>query len=106
MATVADVVPLIGLNRALVLQGLKVMARRNRKGLKALADIAGMKSFPNCFHLGFLLGPRINAAGRISNAKLAVELLTCENSATAEVLASQLNDLNTKRKIFERQVFD
>ena len=106
LATVADVVPLIGLNRALVLQGLKVMARRNRKGLKALADIAGMKSFPNCFHLGFLLGPRINAAGRISNAKLAVELLTCENSATAEVLASQLNDLNTKRKIFERQVFD
>ncbi len=75
LATVADVAPLIGVNRALVRQGLKVMARRDRPGLVALADVARMDTAPSPYHLGFLLGPRVNAGGRIGEADLGARLL-------------------------------
>ena len=75
LATVADVAPLIGVNRAFVRQGLRVMARRDRVGLAALADIARMDTAPASYHLGFLLGPRINAGGRIGQADLGARLL-------------------------------
>ena len=76
LATVADVAPLTGVNRAFVRQGLRVMARRERTGLAALADVARMDTAPTSYHLGFLLGPRINAGGRIGQADLGARLLS------------------------------
>ncbi|MEE2774459.1 MAG: single-stranded-DNA-specific exonuclease RecJ [Pseudomonadota bacterium] len=104
LATVADVVPLIDLNRAIVRQGLKVFAKRKRPGLTALGDLAGISEKPNCYHLGFLIGPRINAAGRLSDAKLAVRLLTTNDPDEASELASTLNNLNNERKKIEGEV--
>ena len=75
LATVADVAPLIGVNRAFVWQGLKVMARRERVGLTALADVARMDQSPTPYALGFVLGPRVNAGGRIGQADLGARLL-------------------------------
>jgi single-stranded-DNA-specific exonuclease len=76
LATVADVVPLIKLNRAFVTQGLKILTHRNRPGLVALIDEAKIKSQPTTYHLGYLIAPRINAAGRLADAKFAIQLLT------------------------------
>ncbi|WP_233128115.1 single-stranded-DNA-specific exonuclease RecJ, partial [Brevirhabdus pacifica] len=76
LATVADVAPLVGLNRALVRQGLKVAAQRRRPGMVALADVARMDGPPSSYHLGFLLGPRVNAGGRIGAADLGARLLS------------------------------
>jgi single-stranded-DNA-specific exonuclease len=106
LATVADVAPLIGVNRALVRQGLKVMARRDRVGLRALADIARMDSAPTCYSLGFLLGPRVNAGGRIGAADLGARLLCCEDEAEAKALAQRLDELNTERRDIEMRVRD
>ena len=79
-----------GLNRAYVTQGLKIMARRENLGLSALADIARLKRKPDPYALGFLLGPRINAAGRVGNAGLALELLTTRDRGRASQLAQEL----------------
>ncbi|MEH6774980.1 MAG: DHH family phosphoesterase, partial [Cereibacter changlensis] len=87
LATVADVAPLIGVNRALVRQGLKVMARRERPGLVALAEVARMDAAPNSYALGFLLGPRVNAGGRIGQADLGARLLATDNPIEAKALA-------------------
>jgi len=106
LATVADVAPLTGVNRALVRQGLKVMARRARPGLVALADVARMDRAPNAYHLGFLLGPRINAGGRIGKADLGARLLACENPAEAQAMAERLDHLNAERREIESQVRD
>ena len=106
LATVADVAPLIGVNRALVRQGLRVMARRERIGLRALADIARMDQAPNTHALGFLLGPRVNAGGRIGAADLGARLLCCENEAEAQALAARLDELNTERREIEMRVRD
>ena len=106
LATVADVAPLIGVNRALVRQGLKVMARRERVGLRALADIARMDTAPTCYSLGFLLGPRVNAGGRIGAADLGARLLCCEDEAEAKALAQRLDELNTERRDIEMRVRD
>ena len=106
LATVADVAPLIGVNRALVRQGLKVMARRERVGLRALADIARMDQAPNTHALGFLLGPRVNAGGRIGAADLGARLLCCESEAEAQALAARLDELNTERREIEMRVRD
>ena len=76
LATVADVVPLTGLNRAFVVKGLEVMRRRGRPGLAALFDVAGADGPPRPYHLGFMIGPRINAGGRIGDAALGARLLT------------------------------
>lgn len=104
LATVADVAPLIGANRALVRQGLKVMARRDRPGLVALSDIARMDSAPDTYHLGFLLGPRVNAGGRIGQADLGARLLSTASPHEADALAQRLDALNTERRDIEAAV--
>lgn len=104
LATVADVAPLVGVNRALVRQGLVVMARRQRPGLVALADVAGMDTAPTSYHLGFLLGPRINAGGRIGKADLGARLLASDNPTEAAAMAAKLDELNTDRREVEAQV--
>jgi single-stranded-DNA-specific exonuclease len=101
LATVCDVVPLTGINRAFVAQGLKVMHKRRNPGLKALADVAGLSSAPTCYHLGFLLGPRINAGGRIGDAALGARLLASENEDEAAAIAGTLNRLNRERQEME-----
>jgi single-stranded-DNA-specific exonuclease len=106
LATVADVAPLIGVNRALVRQGLKVMARRDRVGLKALADIARMDQAPTPYALGFVLGPRVNAGGRIGQADLGARLLATDDPREAAALAARLDELNTERREIEAQVRD
>ncbi len=98
LATVADVAPLIGVNRAFVRQGLKVMARRERAGLRALADVARMDQAPTTYALGFLLGPRVNAGGRIGQADLGARLLATDNPAEATAMAARLDQLNTDRR--------
>ena len=104
LATVADVAPLIGVNRALVRQGLTVMARRERPGLVALADVARMDTAPTPYHLGFLLGPRVNAGGRIGKADLGARLLATDSVAEAQALAARLDQLNTERREIEESV--
>lgn len=104
LATVADVAPLIGVNRALVRQGLRVMARRERPGLVALADVARMDGPPSTYHLGFLLGPRVNAGGRIGKADLGARLLACDSAAEAQRMAAELDQLNTDRREIEAAV--
>lgn len=104
LATVADVAPLIGVNRALVRQGLKVMARRERPGLVALAEVARMDAAPNSYALGFLLGPRVNAGGRIGQADLGARLLATDNPIEAKALAERLDQLNTERRDIEARV--
>ena len=104
LATVADVAPLIGVNRAFVRQGLKVMARRERAGLRALADIARMDQAPTPYALGFLLGPRVNAGGRIGQADLGARLLSTDSPSEATALAEKLDLLNTERRDIEARV--
>ena len=104
LATVADVAPLVGVNRALVQQGLKVMAQRQRPGLVALSDVARMDTSPNSYHLGFLLGPRVNAGGRIGQADLGARLLSTDSPVEAEALAKRLDALNTERRDIENAV--
>ena len=106
LATVADVAPLIGVNRALVRQGLKIMARRERPGLVALADVARMDQAPNTYALGFLLGPRVNAGGRIGRADLGARLLSTLDPQEAASLAARLDQLNTERREIEMRVRD
>lgn len=98
LATVADVAPLVGVNRAFVRQGLKVMARRERIGLTALADIARMDQAPTPYALGFVLGPRINAGGRIGQADLGARLLASDSPAEAAAMAARLDELNSERR--------
>ncbi|WIV51565.1 single-stranded-DNA-specific exonuclease RecJ [Marivivens sp. LCG002] len=104
LATVADVAPLIGVNRAFVRQGLTVMAQRQRPGLVALADVAGMDSAPSTYHLGFLLGPRVNAGGRIGKADLGARLLSTDNQLEAQTIAAKLDELNRERRDIEANV--
>ncbi|WP_152466837.1 single-stranded-DNA-specific exonuclease RecJ [Sulfitobacter sp. THAF37] len=104
LATVADVAPLIGVNRAFVRQGLKVMARRDRVGLAALVDVARMDTAPTAYHLGFLLGPRINAGGRIGQADLGARLLASDDPHEVAALAERLETLNTERRDVEAAV--
>jgi single-stranded-DNA-specific exonuclease len=104
LATVADVAPLIEANRALVRQGLKVMGNRQRPGLVALADVSRMDSAPSPYHLGFLLGPRVNAGGRIGKADLGARLLSTADPAEAQAIAERLDGLNTERREIENAV--
>ncbi|MEM1236827.1 MAG: single-stranded-DNA-specific exonuclease RecJ [Pseudomonadota bacterium] len=106
LATVADVAPLTGVNRAFVRQGLKVMAGRHRIGLRALADQARLDTAPSAYHLGYVLGPRINAGGRIGAADLGARLLATADSNEAEALAERLETLNTERREVEAAVRD
>lgn len=104
LATVADVAPLVGVNRAFVRSGLAVMARRQRPGLVALSDVARLDGPPNAFHLGFLLGPRINAGGRIGRADLGARCLATRDPGEAARLAAQLDALNRDRRAIEAAV--
>lgn len=104
LGTVCDVVPLLGLNRAYVRQGLKIMAQQNNIGLKSLLKAAQVESAPNAYHLGFVLGPRINACGRVGDAVLGSRLLCCENETEAQLLADKFNALNAERKDIENYV--
>ncbi len=104
LATVADVAPLVGVNRAFVRQGLTVMARRKRIGMTALSDVAGLDQAPTSYHLGFLLGPRVNAGGRIGKADLGARLLSTNDKHEAESIAAKLDELNTDRREVEAQV--
>lgn len=104
LATVADVAPLIGVNRAFVRQGLAIMARRERPGLVALSDAARLDGPPSAFHLGFLLGPRINAGGRVGRADLGALCLSCPDPAQSARLAAELDALNSERRTIEAQV--
>ena len=106
LATVCDVMPLTGLNRALVTQGLKVMARRARPGIAALLDVAQAKDRPTAFTCGFALGPRINAAGRISEADLGVRLLLCDDELEARSLAATLDAVNRQRQEVELSMLE
>ena len=104
LATVADVAPLIGVNRAFVRQGLKVMARRERLGLRVLADCARLDTAPSAYSLGFVLGPRINAGGRIGQADLGARLLATTDPHEAQALAQRLEVLNNERREIEAAV--
>ena len=106
LATVADVAPLVGVNRAFVRQGLRVMGARRRPGLVALADAARMESAPSSYHLGYVLGPRINAGGRIGRADLGARLLSTPDAQEAASIAERLDQLNTERREVEAQVRD
>ena len=104
LATVADVAPLIGVNRALVRQGLKVMANRRRIGLTALADVAGLNAPPSSYHLGYVLGPRVNAGGRVGRADLGARLLSAQDTDEARAMADRLEEFNTERRDIEADV--
>ena len=106
LATVADVAPLIGVNRAFVRQGLKVMARRERLGLRALSDIARLNSAPAAYHLGYVLGPRINAGGRVGRAEFGARLLVTQDPAEAQALAERLDADNEERRAIEAAVLE
>lgn len=104
LGTVADVAALHGLNRAMVAQGLKVMARRENIGMAALIDASRLNRAPTCSDLGFALGPRINAGGRVGEATLGVRLLTTEDPDEARAIAAQLSQLNEERRAIEAAV--
>jgi len=104
LGTVADVAALHGLNRAFVSQGLKIMARRNRVGMAALMDASRLKRAPQCSDLGFALGPRINAGGRVGESTLGVRLLTSDDPQEASEIAQQLSSLNEDRRAIEAEV--
>ena len=106
LATVCDVVPLQGLNRAYVAQGLKIMRQRRNHGLKALADAAAMKEVPNPYHLGFVLGPRINAGGRVGDASLGARLLSSDDILETGRIAVLLDKHNRERKAIEAAMLE
>lgn len=104
LGTVCDVVPLTGLNRLFVRQGLKVMAQRQNTGLRALADVAKLDERPDSGHLGFVFGPRINAGGRVGESALGTRLLTTDDPQLAGEIAAKLDHYNQERRALEAQV--
>jgi len=106
LGTVCDVVPLTGINRAFVAQGLKVLAGRENLGLRTILDLATVQESPGVYACGFVVGPRINAGGRVGKADLGVRLLTCEDEAEALSLARELETHNAERKAIESMVLE
>ncbi len=106
LGTVCDVVPLTGLNRVLVAQGLKVIGQRRKAGLVALAEVARIEQRCGTYHLGFLLGPRVNAGGRVGSADLGTRLLTTDDPHEARALAARLDELNRERQAIEAGVLE
>lgn len=104
LGTVADVAQLRGLNRAFVTQGLKVMAQRRNVGLSALIDASRLTKAPSCTDLGFALGPRINAGGRVGKSDLGVRLLTTDDPEEARAISDELERLNQERRAIEMMV--
>lgn len=101
LGTVCDVVPLVGVNRVFTTQGLKVMAQRRNTGLTALADVSGVDETPAAYHAGFVLGPRVNAGGRVGEAPLGTRLLSSNDRQEAMDIARRLDGYNTERKAIE-----
>jgi single-stranded-DNA-specific exonuclease len=106
LATVCDVVPLKEANRAFVAKGLKVMRLRHNQGLRALADVARIDEAPTCYTLGFILGPRINAGGRVGASSLGARLLGCDDEIEARAIAAKLEALNTERRAIEERMLE
>jgi single-stranded-DNA-specific exonuclease len=104
LGTICDVVPLTGVNRALVTQGLKVMGARANVGLAALADVARLNEAPGTYHAGFLLGPRVNAGGRVGAPDLGARLLSTDDPLEAATIAGQLDAFNAERRQIEETV--
>ena len=104
LGTVCDMVPLTGINRALVYQGLKMLSARRNVGLAALADVARLDQRPEAYHLGFLLGPRVNAGGRVGKSDLGARLLATDDAEEAAALAHRLDEYNTERRAIEAAV--
>ncbi|MEZ5894632.1 MAG: single-stranded-DNA-specific exonuclease RecJ [Parvularculaceae bacterium] len=106
LGLVCDVMPITGLTRVMVAQGLKLLGNGGNKGLMALGERAGVKGRPTAYHLGFLIGPRINAAGRIGHARLAFELMTTADETRRYELAERLHVLNAERQEIEAAVLE
>lgn len=106
LGTVCDVVPLIELNRAFVAQGLKIMARRSNAGISALCDAAGMDTTPSAYHLGFVLGPRVNAGGRLASSQIGAQLLSSDDAVQCHQLAEKLDRYNRDRQAMEREAVE
>ena len=104
LGTICDVVPLIGLNRAIVKQGLKVIKSKKNLGLKTLLDICKIEANPSIYHLGFMLGPRINAGGRVGKCSHGANLLLNNDPKSAFKLASELDQFNKERQMFEKDL--
>lgn len=106
LGTVCDVMPLNGLNRAFVAQGLKILRQRKNLGLREICDLAALDEEPNAYHLGFIIGPRINAGGRIGQSNLGAKILSSEDEGEIQEIAKKLELLNKQRKDIEAQVLD
>lgn len=106
LGTVADVVSLTGVNRALVRQGLRVMAHTNNVGLAALLQSSRVSGPPDAYTAGFLLGPRVNAGGRVGQSNLGTKILSCDDPLEAARLAAQLEKLNEERRAIEQQAVE
>ena len=106
LGTVCDVVPLVGLNRAFVVRGLAILRQAGNPGLAVLARLARVDGPLSPYHLGFLLGPRINAGGRIGDAALGAKLLSLDDEAEAEIVAATLDDLNRQRQAIETAMLE
>jgi len=106
LGTVCDVVPLIGLNRALVTQGLKIMAKRGNPGITALADLCKLTEKPDAWHAGFILGPRVNAGGRVGASDLGARMLSTDDPREAAEIAKILDQHNTERRAIEAEVLE
>lgn len=106
LGTVCDVMPLTGLNRAFVAQGLKIARWRLNLGLTALADVSGLKEALTAYHLGFMIGPRVNAGGRVGEANLGALLLSTDDDTEARSIAQRLDALNRERQQIEATVLE
>ena len=104
LGTVCDVVPLTGINRVLVAQGLKALGKENIAGLAALADVAGAQAPYTTYHAGFVLGPRLNAGGRIGEADMGAKLLSTEDTQAAYKFAAELDRVNSERKAMQDDI--
>ena len=106
LGTVCDVMSLTGLNRAFVAAGLKILKQRKNLGLREICDLAGLNEEPNAYHLGFIIGPRINAGGRVGKSNLGATILSSDDEEQAKTIAQQLESLNKQRKEIEAQVLE
>lgn len=106
LGTVCDVMPLVGINRVLVKQGLNVFKKRKNIGLTALADQIKIEEINDTYHLGYMIGPRINACGRVGDVSIGSKLLSCDNIEEAKILAQELDNFNTERQNIEKAILD
>ena len=106
LGTVCDVVPLIGLNRAIVKQGLKVIKSKKNLGIKTLLDICKIEHTPSVYHLGYILGPRINAGGRVGKCSHGANLLLNKNPKDSFKIASELDQYNKERQLLEKNLLE